>query len=296
MPVSPQQSQKGASETGDITQLIDQALSGVNLRSDQKQTLQATGADVDTKVAAVDQAKRDLLRAMADEIEAGKIDEGALHSKTEKFADAATAASPAVRKAFQTLHDTLDPQQRKQFVDAFRSATSQGAAMGDPHATLEKWSMALNLTDEEKQKIGQILSSSASGPSTVRQRVDKVLDAFASDQFKIDDVLPIGNEHERAEAVAKNMQDVASKVTDVLTPEQRRIAAEKIRERLSGQPTQQIAGGIGLTTPDLEGVDTTSEGLWMGRGGFGYAAGYRRTSGFAFGGGYRAGWGGGFLI
>jgi len=309
-PPSGQQPSQGAtSEAGGIVQLVDQALSNVNLRPDQKQALQSIATQVDAKVAAVDQAKRNLLSALADQIEAGQVNESDLQSLNDKFADAAAAASPDVRNAIQKLHDTLDPQQRKQFVDALRTELSQGAPMSGSSAMLDKLSRLLNLTPDEKQKIGQILSNASSSPDSTRQRMNKLLDAFPSDQFSVDDVVPVQNERDRAETIAKKMEDVASAIAQVLTPEQRKAAADYLRSQVSGQSTQTPSGGTQTpssgTGPSTSGepVGTTSQGLWAGRGyggayGYrgGYATGYRSYSGYGFGSGYRSGWGGVYLI
>lgn len=321
-PSGQQPSQGPTSEAGGIVQLVDQALSNVNLRPDQKQALQSIATQVDTKVAAVDQAKRNLLSALADQIEAGQVNESDLQSLNDKFADAAAAASPVVRNAIQKLHDTLDPQQRKQFVDALRTELNQGAPTNGSSAMLDKLSRLLNLTQDQKQKIGQIFSNASSSPDNTRQRMNKLLDSFPSDQFSVDDVAPAQNERDRAAAIAKNMENVASEVTQVLTPEQRKTAADYLRSQVSGQSTQMPSGGTqapsgGTQTPSSgaqtpsgstegpssgEPVGSTSQGIWVGRGygaGYGYGYGrnvYRSYSGYGFGVGYRSGWGGMYLI
>jgi hypothetical protein len=85
-PAAPQQTEKAASEAGGIVQLIDKALGSVDLRPEQKSAIKAMASDVDSKVAAADQAKRDLLLALADQIAAGKVNATALHDQNERFA------------------------------------------------------------------------------------------------------------------------------------------------------------------------------------------------------------------
>jgi hypothetical protein len=242
-------------------------------------------------VAAVDQAKRDVLMALADEVEAGKVDAGALKSKTGRFVDAAVDASPVVRGALEKIHDTLDASQRKEFVSNFRAAMKKHGGMMNRKATIDELSSTLNLTDDQKQKIADVLGPDSVAADVARARVELVLAAFPGDRFKLDDLLaPASSERERAQALADRIVDVAAKVTDVLTPDQRKTAAQRIRDRVSGK------SGVSQTSARLESTDTASEPIWAAGGRAGYAAGYRSYSGYGVAGGYAGGYGGAFLI
>jgi Spy/CpxP family protein refolding chaperone len=309
---APQQPQAAASEANDIVQMVDAALQGITLRPDQVQQFQALGADVDAKVADVEKAKRDALLALADEIESGKVDAASLKPKTEQFVAAADAASPVVRHAFEKLHDALDADQRKQFISNFREELKKRAAMVGRKATLEEMSKTLNLTDDQKTKIQQILSEEKVDSEVARERYELVLAAFQEDEFSMDDLLPAASIHHRGERMVSRMVDIAAKITDVLTPEQRKIAAKGIRDRVAGKSTEEPGAGktteepgagktteqpgAGKSTSSIDVTSTTSEALWAG-GRTMYATRYRGYGGgWGFSRGYAAGFGGGFLF
>ncbi len=282
---------------------------------DQKDALQQVGKDVDAKVAAVDDAKRDFLKSLADEIDSGNVDASTLHPQIQKVVDAAVAASPDLRKAFDKLHDILDPSQRQQFVDAFRQVIKNHTSDVDPKQQLDKWAKALNLTDEQKQKIGSILDEDRVDEKVEKDRMDLVLDAFTGDTFSMDDLLPESSVGPRTERMLDKIVDVAKQVTAVLTPDQRKTAAQAIRDRASGAGAEGggAQAGTGTTTGGTasapasraEAVGSTSQAIWAGgrvgyrggyAGGVGYAGGYRVSSGYGFGGGWGYGYGGAYLF
>jgi Spy/CpxP family protein refolding chaperone len=293
----PAQEKKATSESGDIVAMVEEALKGVNLRQDQVDTLQKLGEEVDAKVGAADQAKRDFLSALADAIEAGKVDAGALKSKIDAVADAAAAASPDVRSAIDKIHDTLDPDQRKEFVKGFRDALKKHEGRFDKKMVVERWAKALSLTDEQKQKVSDILGEDTVADDVAKARIELVLAAFPGKHFKIDYLLaPESAEHERVTHMMDRITDVTSRVTDILTPEQRKTAADRIRAKVAGRGSEE-GGETGKASAGLETTDSTSEAIWMGGARAGYAAaGYRGYAGGGFVGGYGAGYGGGWLI
>jgi hypothetical protein len=92
--------------------------------------------------------------------------------------------------------------------------------------------------------------------------------------------------------MAVRIIDIAGRIAGVLTPQQRTIAANQIRDRASGK-----SGGApeGKAASALEAEGTTSEALWAGGRSF-YAGGYGAATGFGFARGYGVGYGGGFLL
>jgi Spy/CpxP family protein refolding chaperone len=251
-------------------------------------------------VSDVDKAKRDLLADLAKGIESGRIDESMLKPDEEKVEKAADAASPDVRSSFQKMHDLLDADQRKQFVSNFREALQKRESKLDPNAQVGEWAKTLSLTDDQKQKIAGILAEDKSANDEMRARLDKVLDAFSSDSFAIDQVLPEGSEKDRADKMMHRIVDQARKVTDILTPEQRATAAKTIRDRLSekgGNPEGPTGQATAPYSTANEVTGHQSEAWWAGGaarygGGFGYSVG--RSYGFSRG--YSSGFGGAWLF
>jgi Spy/CpxP family protein refolding chaperone len=288
-PAAGEQEKTATSERGDIVQMVDEALTGVALRPDQTQAFQTLAADVDAKVTAVEQAKRDLLLRLADAIEAGKVDEASMASTMAEFDDAAAKASPVVRKAFEKLHDSLDAEQRKQFVANFHDALKKAATAADPKDNVDEMS-SLKLTDDQKEKIGAIFAEDSPAIDVARDRARLVLDAFKQDAFSMDDLLPAASIKHRADRMIHRVVDVTGRVTELLTPEQRTRAANMIRDKVTGRSAGET--GTGQTSAALESTATSSDALWAGRR-TAFATRFRPGVGW----GFRRGWGvGGFYL
>jgi Spy/CpxP family protein refolding chaperone len=307
---------KAASEKNGIVQIVDEAMAGVHLRPEQTSAIQKMGGEADQKVAAVDQAKREFLLGLATQIEEDKVDANNLKPQISKFFEAADATSPVLRGDLEKIHGILDAEQRKEFSKGLRDALKKREGMAEPKKHLEEWAKTLKLSDDQKKQIGEILSEEAPMNKTARDRIDTVIDAFPQDKFSIDELEPHASVKDRVRDMAEHIVAVAKKVTAVLTPEQRKEAAEHLRERASGQmagtPSSGRTGGMGGATSETESaesisggeeeVGTTSEGLWTGAVGVGgyrgaaTAASYRSYSGYGFGGGYSTGFGGTYLI
>jgi Spy/CpxP family protein refolding chaperone len=290
-PTASQQKETATSEAGDIVQTVDEALSGITLRPEQTQAFQTMAADVDAKVTTVEQAKRDVLLRLTDAVEAGKVDEAALRTDAEQFVDAAAKASPVVRKAFEKLHDSLDPQQRKQFVANFHDALKQRAMAADPKQNLDEWSTSLKLTDDQKEKIGAIFAEDDAAMEVARDRAALVLAGFKEDVFTMDDLLPAASIRHRAERMIHRVIDVAARITAILTPEQRTEAANALRQRIVGKSSGEH--GTEQTSAELESTAATSAALWAG-GRTMFAARYRPVTGWGFRRGF--GWGRGTFL
>ena len=296
---SPTPAAQPKSESGDIVQMVEEALATVDLRQDQKDQLQKLGADADAKVAKVDEAKRAFMSALADQIESGKVDASALRPLIDKDVEAADAASPDLRSNIEKIHEILDPAQRKQFADAFRDVLKKHAADRDPKALVDHWAKTLNLTDDQKEKISAIIGHDTVASDVAKARIELVLAAFPGDRFEMDDLLPEGAVGGRVERMMNRIVDVAAQVTAILTPDQRKIAAAAMRNDASQKQGGGGGGSKGVTSKmapsGQQAVDHTSEAIWAG-GGVGVAGGYARSSGYGFSTGYAGGYGGTYLF
>jgi Spy/CpxP family protein refolding chaperone len=289
------------SEAGGIVQLVDRALQGIDLRPEQTEALQKLGAKVDEKLEPVTEARKNLVLALADEIEAGKVDKDTLKPEIEDVVKASETASPLLRKAFDKLHDILDAKQREEFVEHFKDELKEFKQKHPVREQLEKLAHTLALTDDQKAKIGEILEKDEGAGKKVHENMERVLDAFPSDSFSMDAVLPEGQVREHVEKMEGRIIEDAREVTDILTPEQRKIAAEKIRSRAAARRGGGKTGGesTGAAGSPLEATGSESEALWAARGfggygGFGYP-GFGWGGGYGFSRGYAAGFGGGWM-
>jgi Spy/CpxP family protein refolding chaperone len=259
--------QAPTSEPGGIVQFVDEALGGISLRPEQSEALKELGATLDAKVAPVDKAKRDLMEALADQIEAGRVDAKSLEPAIQRVDEAVQTASPAVHGALQKIHDTLDADQRKEFVEHFREKLNKMEVKTEPKAKVDEMAKKLDLTDDQKGKVRAILEQDMKPSGEMHDRFGKLLDAFPSDKFSVDEVLPAGLAAGHVDKMLHRMVGAASQVTAILSPEQRQKAAELLRQKAARKFPR---GG-----PSQEPTGQSSQGQWIGGpyvGGFGYSA------------------------
>jgi Spy/CpxP family protein refolding chaperone len=288
------------SEAGGFVQLVDRALQGIDLRPEQTEALQKLGAKVDEKMEPVTEARNHLVLALADEIEAGKVDKETLKPEIEDVVKASETASPSLRKALEKLHDILDSKQREEFVEHFKGELKEFKEKHPVREQLEHLAQTLALTDDQKAKIHEILERDEGAGKAVHENMERVLDAFPSDSFSLDAVMPEGQVRERVEKMEGRIIEDAREITDILTPEQRKVAADKIRSRAAARRGGGTGGeGTGATGSSLEATGSESEALWAARGfggvgGFGYP-GFGWGGGYGFSRGYAAGYGAGWM-
>lgn len=248
--------------------LVGAALGEVPLRPDQRAKLETVLKDADARHAGGLAARKDLMTAFADQVERGQIDRAALAPKIEAARGEAQRLRPEDLAALDQVHAILDKEQRAAFVDAledeikdaFRGRHGKGHGRGkakdgeghprkghDGHDGAEGpgfWRMKqlaeeLKLTDTQKDEIKTKLKAlkekhakdgGEHGPREhfARMRQAKqALERFKDDDFKAASLggLAPAADGQRAE----RMFDMAEAVVPVLTPEQRKVAADRLR-------------------------------------------------------------------
>ena len=220
--------------------IFEQALADVELRPDQIKEVEAMKTEAKKRHEPVRAAKRELAEAVADQIEAGKIDRCALDTQIDKVASAKAQAHPGDRAAFEKLHSILDKDQRTKFVDLLKRGWERRQQAHDPTKLADKMARELGLTEEQKGKVQQILTglqqiSEALGTHEQHaEKWSKILEAFKGDRFVLDEIAP-------AEDVAAMMKRkmtghlwAAEALIPVLTKDQRATLAEKLRGKARG--------------------------------------------------------------
>ena len=278
-PLAETQTTLPAEPGGGIVQLVDEAMSTIQLRQDQKDTVKKLGDEVAAAAAPVEQAKGKFLAALGKQFEAGKVDVASLDPDIAAIGKAVDVASPIERAALEKLHITLDPQQRAQFVDNMfyglrKQLTHRKAAREE-----------LRLTQDQKDKVHALVHE-GEGMARIDKAIGglvRVLVAFEGDEFKIDEIIPPGHAGEHAQRMAKGLAETSAKIYDILTPEQRAIVAKKLAEKAQPAPEQPAA--------PTHGTGSVSTPLWVGGGfarggGFGFARGWGYSRSFVGGMGY----------
>src|SRR5689334_6609299 len=109
----------GANTHG-FVKVVGEALGEVPLRPDQRTELEKLAADAEARHSSLVGIRKDLMLAVADQIEKGSIDRAALQPKIDQAVAAMEKSRPEDRAAIVRVHDLLDTQQRNAFVDALQ--------------------------------------------------------------------------------------------------------------------------------------------------------------------------------
>lgn len=222
---------------------LGEALGDVPLRPDQRTQIEQLATEAESRHAAATQAHQDLALALADQVEKGSIDRAALQPKIDAAAAAFQQTRPADRAALEKLHAILDPAQRVAFVDALESRMHDRAhEFKGLHGKMQEWATDLKLSDEQKDQIraslkDQFMSHRDEHAEHRAQRKEghergqKVFEAFKGDRFVMDEVAPPVDAAAKANKMADRMVGMAQAALPILTPEQRSLAAAKIRTK-----------------------------------------------------------------
>jgi Spy/CpxP family protein refolding chaperone len=247
--------------------VIGEALGDVPLTADQRTHIEQLAADADARHGDARAARKDLTMTLAAQVEAGRIDRAALAPKLDALAAALQKAQPADRASFEQLHAILGSDQRVAFVDALEAHIGEHmGAMRDTHP-LKQWADDLKLSEDQKTQIRTALKSSFGGHfggpghegrpgheggrgphahGDGHERGAKLLAAFKQDRFVIDEVVPAKDISKQVAHMSDRFLGIAETVLPILTPDQRKIAAAKLRERA------ESLGQMGPVGPSIE--------------------------------------------
>jgi Spy/CpxP family protein refolding chaperone len=136
------------------------------------------------------------------------------------------------------LHDILDKTQRGKLVDAIEARFGHhGDKMGKGPGHMMKWGKDLNLTDQQRAQIRNAVVARAVANKDamrgqwreMRAEGKALLERFEQDTFTLDDGSLQMLGRARIEAGIDRVLGMAEIVLPILTPEQRNLAAAKIR-------------------------------------------------------------------
>jgi Spy/CpxP family protein refolding chaperone len=265
---SPQTSASAATKapigtnTHGMVKLVGDALGEVPLRADQRAEIEKLAADAETRHAPTAEGRKELMLAFADQVEKGAIDKTALQPKIDKVTTDFEKVRADDRAALIKLHTILDGEQRNVFVDALEKQMKskhgeRGDHMRGGFGKMKQLAEDLKLTDAQKSQIKDAFHDlhkegkqhHARGPHQNRGDVQntapnewrggphhgrKAIEAFREESFDLDKVAPQQDIKPMARFGTDRMSAMAEKLLPILTPEQRKIAAEKIRAMAAG--------------------------------------------------------------
>jgi Spy/CpxP family protein refolding chaperone len=209
----------------------------VALRPEQRAEIEKLAADAQARHEAGAEARKAAMLALAAQIERGSLDRAALQPKVDAIAAAWDRSRAADRAAIERLHAILDSDQRSDLVDAIEDGIRDRMQEHAWHAPIvEKWAKDLGLTDDQKDQIRSALKTrfadQRGGAWREGARKGKrALEAFKEDHFVLDEVAPPEDARAKAGEISGKVLGVVESVLPILTPAQRKIAADKLRAR-----------------------------------------------------------------
>jgi Spy/CpxP family protein refolding chaperone len=219
--------------------LFGEALGDVPLTTTQRAALEQLATDAETRHAQVRAARQDLMTALAVQVEAGSIDRTALQPKLAAITAAMQASQPADRAAFEQLHAVLTPDQRTAFVDAVEAHAEPRKGAFMDRGGFKRLAQELQLTDDQKAQIKAAIMQKrqAEGDPPRRElrgakhQGEAVMAAFKQDTFVLDQVSPAKDVGQQVSRMTDRILGIAEIAVPILTPAQRTLAAQKLRER-----------------------------------------------------------------
>jgi len=216
-----------------------EALNKVALRPEQRPRVEQLASEASARHQSIKQARQTLRNALADQVQAGKVDRAVLKPQIDALLAAIEQSRAADRAALLRLHDILDKPQRNQFVDAVEAEFQGRRHEHGGHHGMHQWAADLNLTDQQREQIRTALQDKFQGQheamkqqgKAMREQGRQVLESFREDQFTLDANAPVFG-RDKIEGGIDRMLEFAGAAVPILTPEQRAIAAQKIRTHM----------------------------------------------------------------
>lgn len=241
----------GANTHG-FVKVMGEALGEVSLRPDQRAELEKIAQDAEARHATIASDRKDLMKTVADQVEKGTIDRNALQPNLDKISADMDKAQPEDRAALVRVHDLLDADQRNAFADAmeqkFKGKHGDHGDHGDQKGMhgghfghMKQLADDLKLTEDQRTQIKDVLKSAHAehekGGAGNRPHFGgnphagaKPFEAFRGDKFDANS-LPNGDHMKAAgKEMSGRMLGTIEKILPILTPEQRKLAADKIRQ------------------------------------------------------------------
>ncbi|HVH45036.1 MAG TPA: Spy/CpxP family protein refolding chaperone [Labilithrix sp.] len=226
-----------AAHHGGVERLVSDALAELKLRPEQQAEIEKIGSEFKTRHEPVKAAKRELMVALADQIDNGEIDRCALDPQITKVGSAVAKAHPGDRAAFERLHAILDPDQRAKFVEALGRRWKMLEKVHEPRVMTEAIAKELKLSSDQKTRLEKIFAGlreiKEAGPTQAarKERWGKVLEAFKGDRFVLDELVPAKDVEAEAADKIERLLWAGEAILPVLNVEQRTQVAKMLRDK-----------------------------------------------------------------
>jgi Spy/CpxP family protein refolding chaperone len=217
----------------------------LDLRTEQRASLNEIEQNLRADLAPHKETLRQLVQALADGIESGKLDPADAAAHQAALKAAAAEAKASVQTAMNAVHDTLGIDQRVALVtrlDQQRQGRVHDAvdARDAPNnnGPLAKLALELGMTEEQKaalreavqQGVDDIIPNHKVQREAHEARMRAMADAFVSDNFDAVDFDPAADSEHSIESFALVAQRAIEASERILTVSQRQALASVIRE------------------------------------------------------------------
>jgi Spy/CpxP family protein refolding chaperone len=236
---------------GGVTLFIALSLDTLGVSPEQRAAVEKIRTDLHARMEPARIAEQGLLTALADGMAAGSIDTPKVDAAVAQVAASVATVHDASTDALDALHDVLTPLQRATLVDKVEShwAVWQNANTDEPArpgaSHLEALATDLQLTPDQVERIRASLGGGTKGvPPLDRQEIATHIqafgDAFRSDKFEAKALTTAsGANGHMAGWGAAHLAHFIETVSPQLTPEQRTLLAQRLREHASHNPSAQ---------------------------------------------------------
>ena len=235
-----------------IFSAIGEALGASDLTQEQQKAVGKLAQELGPRQAEVEQDRKKLMSAIADQLAAEHFDRSALDEPGDTLVTAHQAELPVLRKTFMAIHDLLTPEQRGKFADTLQKHLDERKEHHAAGAWFNKFAKDLALSDDQKEQVHEVLENAKKtrGSETGHAAIaEKMLQAFRGDSFNPEAVAPEKEAQAHVKDHVTRMLDVSESIAGILTPEQRTKAAEKIREHLNSKACGSEPTSPGTAAP-----------------------------------------------
>lgn len=237
--------------THGLVKVAGEALGEVDLRPEQRVEIEKLAQAAEARHSALRADLKVLMLDIADQVEKGAIDRAQLKPKVDQAIAKMDQARPGDQAALGQLHALLDDGQRAAFVDALKAHGKERMTKHGGHP-LMALAHDLDLSSEQRDKIREAFKDGMRAAHAGAEhgehgprwgghhgRGHGMLEAFKQPQFDPAASGPQGSLAERAKGKEDAAFAVAEKVLPLLSAEQRKILATKIRARANAEdPTE----------------------------------------------------------
>jgi Spy/CpxP family protein refolding chaperone len=238
---------------GGVTLFIAMSLDTLGVSPEQEAAVERIRKDLHARMEPARAAEQSVTATLADGLVAGAIDTAKVDAAVGQATEAAAASHDASAAALNELHSVLTSAQRGALVDkveahwaVWQKANAEETAMAEPEGGhLATLAADLALTDEQ---VGKIRANLAEGmkavprldPQEIATYLRTFGDAFRGETFDARTLTTAGgvDAHIVAWGTAHTAHFVET-VSPVLTPEQRALFAQRLREHSNHNPSAQ---------------------------------------------------------